>query len=504
MSAPTETKKFNSWVRPPVVVVMGHVDHGKTTMLDWYRKTSVALGESGGITQHIGAYEVAYKEKRITFIDTPGHESFSKMRSRGAKIADIAILVVAADDGVKSQTKEAIKIIKENNLSFVVAINKIDKPEANTQRVIQQLAEADVLVEEYGGKIPSVEISAKTGKNMEELLDVILLVAELEHLTADPGKHAEGVVIEARLDKRRGITATLLVRDGTLRRNDTVVVGSSLEAIKILENFRGERIDAAGPSLPARIVGLKILPVVGETFRGFSKKADAEAFVKTAPLQRVAAPPRVDIAEKGCMVFNIILKTDVAGSKEAIEDELKKLNTEAIGISILKSEVGDINETDVKLASATKLVTIVGFRVSLDASTRELAQNLNIRIITGDVIYELLDALKRAIEEMMPPIIERNDIGRAKILKVFKRDGARQVVGGRVEAGVAQHNALFEAQRAKNILGRGTIRELRMGRQTVTEVSKGSEFGLLVESSIPIEAGDILLIFKEVVTKRKL
>lgn len=508
-----ETKNEKVFIRPPIVVVMGHIDHGKTKILDWYRQTKVVEQESGGITQHIGAYEVEHKGRKITFIDTPGHEAFSKMRSRGANVADIAVLVVAADEGIKPQTKEAIDIIQKNNLTYVVAINKTDKPEANIDRIKQQLAEANILVESYGGKIPSVQISAKTGENMDDLLEVLLLLAELENLTAQPEKPGEGVVIEAHLDPKKGITSTLLLRDGGLKIGDTLVVGNSVETIKIFEDFLARPIEKAGPSSPVRIIGLAKTPLVGDTFRAFGSKDEAEEFAKT--VVREDKKPRLKLTkaeeEEGKPVFNLIIKADVLGSKEVLEESLKKIESSTIGLSILKSEVGNINETDIKSALATKLVTVIGFKVKVDASARELAERNNIRIVVGDVIYKVLDDVKGKMQEMIPPTVNRVDLGKAKILKIFsakggaasggKREGSKQVVGGRVEEGVIQKGAKIDIKRFREVVGTGTILELQRGKQPTDEVLKGSEFGVLADSKTQIQEGDVLEVYREEIVK---
>ncbi len=498
-----ETKKI--FQRPPIAVVMGHVDHGKTKILDWYRKTKVVESESGGITQHIGAYEVDHRGKKITFIDTPGHEAFSKLRSRGARVADIAILVIAADEGVKPQTKEAIDIINQNHLPFVVALNKIDKPEANPDRVKQELAKAEVLVESYGGKVPSVEVSAKDGKNMDDLLEVLLILAELEDLSADPEKPGEGVVIEAHRDPRRGTTVTLLVQDGTLSHEHVLVVGGAVETFKIFEDFLGHSIEKALPSTPVLVVGLNILPAAGESFKAFSSKKEAEAYRASAPLKK--EPQKISWAasgEEGRPVFNIILKADVSGSKEALEGMIGGINSDAIELRIIKSEVGDINESDVKTAQATNRVTIAGFRVGVDSSARKLAEEANIRIFTGEVIYELFDALKSEIEERIPPEVRRVLLGRAKILKIFNKEGQKQIIGGRVEEGTVKKGTKVEIRRNKERIGEGNVVELQRNKIPAPEVLQGSEFGMLLESRSEIREGDLLEVFVEEIIKKKL
>lgn len=497
-----ETKTM---VRPPIVVIMGHIDHGKTTILDWYRKTKVVDKESGGITQHIGAYEVMHHGKKITFIDTPGHEAFSKIRSRGAKIADIAILVVAAEEGVKPQTREAIQIIQQNNLPFVVALNKMDKPEANPERVKQELAKEEVLIESYGGKVPLVEISAKQGTRMDDLLEMLLLLAEIEHLDADPQKPAEGVVIEAHRDARRGVSTTLLVRNGTLKKQDFLVIGRILEPIKMLADFLGTDASEIGPSSPALLAGLNEVPMVGDLFYAFSTRSAAEEFMRSLPAEVPRETAKTSLPVKSEKpIFNVILKADVVGSKEALEDALQKLDSETVGIRVLKTEVGDIGEFDVKFALATERVTIIGFKVKVDSSTKELAKNNNIRIVTGEVIYDILDAIKKEMNELVPPEIKRTELGRAKILKIFKKDGARQIVGGRVEEGILQKGAKAEIKRAREVIGSGTIAQLQSQKRDVESVERGLEFGILIESKTALQEGDIVEIFKEEIIKQTL
>lgn len=499
------TNKIESIERAPIVVVMGHIDHGKTTILDWYRKANVVASESGGITQHIGAYEVVHGDKTITFIDTPGHEAFSKIRSRGARIADIAILVIAADEGVKPQTKEAIDIIGQSNIPFIVAFNKTDKAEANPERVKQELARENILVESYGGKVPSVEVSARKGTNMDVLLETILLLAEMQELKATPSKNAIGVVLETHRDPKRGVSATLLVQDGALKRHDIIVVNRSIETIKILDNFIGVQVDQIGPSAPALVAGLSQVPNVGEPFVAFSSKPKAQEYLKQLPPlpeQIKGASATAANGETQKPIFNIILKGDVVGSKEAIEESLKKLSSDIVGINIIRSEVGDITEDDIKLALATRLITVVAFKVRIDPSVRELAEKQNIHIVSGDIIYRLLDDVKKQIEEIIPPIVQRTNIGKLKVLKFFKKDGNKQIIGGRIDEGVARKGTYMEIMRNKEIIGKGIIIQLQQNKRDAEEVSSSNECGILADSSTVIQEGDVCQLYIEEEIKR--
>lgn len=485
--------------RAPIVVVMGHIDHGKTTLLDWYRKSKVVERESGGITQHIGAYEVVHHGKRLTFIDTPGHESFSKIRRRGASIADVAILAVAADDGVKPQTREAITVLKEANIPFAVAINKIDKPDANPERIKQELAKEEVLVEGYGGTVPAVETSGRTGQGMEELLETLLLMGEMQELTSDPDMPAEGVVIETERDPRRGATATVLVRNGTLRRGDAIVIGRAAEPVRILENFAGLARDALGPSSPARIAGLATLPSVGDTFLAFSSRSEAEAYTRALPPETTIngrSQGSSDKKEQKERTFSIILKSDVFGSQEALADALQMLSSPAVTVRLLSAGIGDINESDVKRALATRLVTIVGFRVRADPAARELARSQHIRIVIGTVIYDLLDRVKETVTDLIPPEVTRIDLGRVKILKIFKKEAGKQVVGGRVETGKIIKGASVDILRMKSVIGAGVIAGLQRGPQAVEEALQDTECGIAVESRTAIEETDELIAYQ--------
>lgn len=497
MKTETIVGKTNSeTTRPPIVVVMGHIDHGKTTLLDAIRKTKVAEKESGGITQAIGAYQIEHHGKKITFIDTPGHEAFSSMRTRGAHVADVAVLVVAADEGLKPQTEEAMRIIRENKMPFVVAINKIDKPNADPDRVKKELADKEVLVEGYGGTVPAAEISAKTAEGVDNLLETILLLAELEELKSDLGKGAEGVVIESHLDPRRGSAATLLIEDGVVNRGDFIVIGGQMAPVRIFENFMGQSIESASASEPIRIVGFEKVPELGERFMVFKTRSEAEK-QKAAKPQIETAASSASAPNRDQMVVNIILKTDVLGSKEAIESVLTKVTSPELSNRLLKSEVGDINESDVKLAAASRNTFIVGFKVKIPAAIKELADRNGVRIIVREIIYELVDEIKVTMLEMAPAEEKKVDLGKAKILALFKEEKNRQIVGGKVESGKAKRGGKFDIVRNNVKVGTGKIAGLQSHKNEAEEVAEGAEFGLLAEASISIAVGDILEIFTE-------
>ena len=497
MPKTTEVEKETERVtRPPIVVVMGHIDHGKTSLLDYIRKSAVAEKESGGITQHIGAYQTEHHGRRITFIDTPGHEAFSAMRIRGTHVADIAVLVVAADEGVKPQTEEAIQIIREAELPFVVAINKVDKPNSDPVRVKNQLAEKSILVEGFGGTVPVVELSAKTGEGVPALLETILLLAELEELESDPLKPGEGVVVESHLDPQRGATATLLVGDGTVRRGGYITVGKDVAPVRIFENFQGEAIEEAHAAEPIRIIGFPKAPALGEPFRMFNTRGEAEAWV-----QEVETPARqkerTAAAAPGKHIVHIVLKTDVLGSEEALVAALEKIGSDELGNRVVKSEVGDINESDIKLAAATKNTFVVGFRVKFPPALKELSERSGVTVVTGNIIYELLDSVRSMVLALAPAELRRVDMGTAKILALFKEDRAKQIVGGRVETGKIAKGARFDLVRNSLVIGAGKILELQSQHKAADEVPAGQEFGILADTEVFIAPGDTLTIFTE-------
>jgi translation initiation factor IF-2 len=431
-------KKENLKPRPPIVVVMGHIDHGKTTLLDQIRKTHVVEKESGGITQHIGAYQVVLPEgKKITFLDTPGHEAFSQMRSRGAKVADIAILVIDASEGLKPQTKEVISHIKKTDISTIIALNKMDKPGADPEKVKRELTKEDMMIESMGGKIPVVEVSAKTGKGIPELLELVLLMAEMEKLNAYFKKPAKGVDIESFLDNFRGPTATLILLEGILKTGDIVATSSAFTKIKNLESFQKTPLKEAFPSDPVVIFGFDQVPKVGEEFRAFSDLNEAQNYIQTSKASQ--ALPKETLAEgleetEGKKVLNIVLKTDVLGSSEAVEGILKNLPQDKVVLKILKSEVGNINESDLKLVKGERGL-ILGFRVKIDAIAKKMLEREKIKVMTFEVIYDLVEEIRNLMEKTLEMESIITDLGKLKVLVKFFSEGNRQIVGGKVIEG---------------------------------------------------------------------
>ena len=486
-------------MRPPIVVVMGHIDHGKTALLDQIRKTRVMEKESGGITQHIGAYQVEEKGKKITFIDTPGHEAFSLMRSRGAKVADIAILVIDGCEGIKPQTKEVISHIKEAEIPVIVAINKVDKPGVNPEKVKGELSKEDMLVESMGGKIPCVEVSAQTGQGIPELLDMILLVAEMEGLEADPQKPGEGVIIESYLDNFRGPTATLLLTNGSLKSGDIVGTLTAYTKIKSLEDFLKKAIREALPSTPVIIFGFNDVPRVGEEFKVFLDIDSAEIYTKSL---EVKASEVLEVAEDQ-RFLNLILKTDVAGSIEAIEGILKNLPQDKIILRIVKSEVGNINESDLKLAKGRR-VFIMGFRVKIDPIAKKVAEREKIKTMTFEVIYDLVEGIRKLMEKNMETKDVRTDLGKMKVLVKFLADKNRQILGGKITEGEIRKGALIEVFRNEEKVGQGKIVNLQRNKKDADVVSKGEECGILFEGDTKAEERDILLIYTKERRKEEL
>ena len=507
---PNNSNNAGKNTRPPIVVVLGHVDHGKTKLLDVIRKTKIAEGESGGITQHIGAYQTDIKGKTITFLDTPGHEAFSAIRSRGAKVADIAVLVVAADESIKPQTKEAIKIIKSEKMPFVVAINKIDKEGANVQKVKQDLAAEEVLVEDWGGKVPVVEISAKQNKGITELLEMILLIADLEDLKEDLSAPAEGIIIESNMDKRRGNVATALIHKGVLKLGDWIVAGTVTGKIKAMEGFTGASIIQARPSQPVRIIGWSSAPNIGIELVSAETKEDAirisEDNANLSPLLSFFSEAQESPDNK--KMLNIVFKSDVTSSLEAIDSILKTIESDEVGYRVIGYDIGNINEADIQTAMAGK-GQVIGFRIAIDESTKKLAERDGIKVNKFDVIYELIEYVREQMAELLGPTVAKIPLGKIKVLAVFKKDPKFQIIGGKVLSGKVVRGVFLDAVRNGSIICSGKIGQLQHDKEDFAEVKEGLEAGIKLEMipSCPfqeIQVGDVLEIYEEKKTARTL
>jgi len=496
-------KNTASLARPPIIVIMGHIDHGKSKLLDYIRKTSDVETEAGGITQHLSAYEVDHKTKdgaikRITFLDTPGHEAFTKMRSRGVTTADIAILVVSAEDGVKTQTREALAAIKSAEIPFIVAINKVDLPNADVNRTKQDLAENEVFVEGYGGDVPCVAISAKTGKGIDELLDMMLLVAEIEELQGDPGKSARGVVIESSIDPKSGISATLVIMDGHLKKGMWISAEESISPVRVILNFKGEHIGEARFSSPVRIIGWNTLPPAGATFHAWKTKKDAEKDAKEWHERKSDNTGIASSEDKNITLIPIIIKTDVAGTLEAVEKEVRRLDKENIQFKIIHKGAGNISENDIKLLSGAVNPIVAGFNVKVDASARTLAEKFGVIIELFAIIYKLSEWLEAEMTKRAPRMVIDETAGMAKILKVFSSAKTKQVIGGKVTEGILSQRSEVKIIRRGNVIGKGKIVELQTHKVKTDKVDEGNEFGAMIESSLEIAAGDVIEAFASV------
>ena len=501
--------------RAPIVTVMGHVDHGKTSLLDYIRKENVIAGESGGITQHIGAYGVRLESgERITFLDTPGHEAFTAMRARGTKVTDIAIIVVAADDDVMPQTKEAISHAQAAGVPIIFAINKIDKPNANPDKIKERLAGMNLLVEEWGGKIQSQDISAKKGIGVQELLEKVLLEAEVLELKANPNKAAIGTVVEAALDKGRGYVSTVLVENGTLHVGDYVLAGTNSGKIRAMQDERGKKVKEAGPSTPITILGLDGAPQAGDKFYVFEDEKEAKQIVaKRAQLQReqsVRTQRHITLDEIGRRIalgdfkqLNIILKGDVDGSVEALTDSFQKLSTEEIQISIIHKGVGAITESDVLLASASDAI-IIGFNVRPMTNARALAEKESIDIRTYSIIYDAINDLKDAMEGMLSPVFKEEVTGTVEIRELFKISKVGTIAGCMVTDGKIYRNSKIRLIRDNVVIYTGELSSLKRFKDDVKEVSKGYDCGLQIKNYNDIHEGDVIEAYQEVAVKKKL
>ena len=497
--------------RAPVVTIMGHVDHGKTSLLDYIRHSSVTEGEFGGITQHIGAYQINNKGKKITFIDTPGHAAFTEMRARGASITDIVIIIVAADDGVMPQTIEAIDHAKAANVPIIVAVNKIDKPGADPEKVIAEVAEHGLIPEEWGGDTIYSKISAKTGEGVDKLLENILLLSEMSELKANPSRYALGTVIESKLDKSMGSTVTLLVQNGTLRLGDPIVVGTTYGKVRTLKNDLGEEVVEALPSTPVEITGLNEVPEAGDRFMAYSSEKEARTIAENRKEQAKlkknknnTAPTLDDIfnrIKEGAKEINVVLKTDVTGTEEAVKNALEKIQVEDVRVKIIRSGVGAVTESDIVLASASNAI-VIGFNVRPNAKTIETAKEYNVDIRLYNIIYKLVEELEDAMKGMLDPEYEEEILGQAEVRQLFKFSKVGTIAGCMVIDGIITNNAKARIIRDGVVIYDGNINSLQREKDQAKEVKKGFECGITVEKFNDIKPQDIIEAYKIVEVKR--
>ncbi len=501
-------------LRPPVITVMGHVDHGKTTLLDAIRETDVTAGEAGGITQHIGAYQVEINGQKITCLDTPGHEAFTSMRARGAQATDIAILVVAADDGIMPQTVEAINHAKAAGVPIIVAVNKIDKPNAQPERVKQELTQHGLLVEEWGGDVIAVEVSALKKENLDELLEMVLLTAEMEELKANPNRRANGIIIEAELDRGRGPVATVLVKNGTLKVGDAIVAGLASGRVRAMINDQGDRVEEAGPATPVEVLGLSAVPNAGDVMevleddqavRGIAEKRKDKR--RADELSKTTAVNLEDlfnqIQEGEIKDLNIVIKADVQGSIEALKDSLIKLSTDEVQVNAVHGGVGGITETDVMLAAASNAI-IIGFNVRPGANAKKVADKEQVDIRTYRVIYKAIEDVKKAMEGLLDPDYKEVVLGQVEVRDIFKVPKVGVIAGAYVSEGKVLRNAKVRLLRDGNIIKEGDISSLKRFKDDVREVAEGYECGIGIEDYNDIKVGDIMEIYDYEEVKRTL
>ncbi len=489
--------------RPPVIAIMGHIDHGKSTLLDYIRKSNSVDKEAGGITQHLSAYEVDHttkdgKTRKITFLDTPGHEAFCSIRKRGANVADMAILIVSAEDGVKPQTLEALSCIKDDNLPYIVAINKIDKPGANVEFTKQNLAENEIYLEGYGGDISYCPISAKLGDGVEDLLDTALLFSDILELKAVRHKQGEGIIIESSLDSKKGISATLIIKSGTIKTGSYLVSGSSISSVRIMEDYNGKQINEASFSSPVKIIGWDSMPLVGATFKTFQSK-DSAMQAKDAP-QTTTKNLESANNTPSSLVIPIIIKADASGSIDAIKFQIQKADYDKskINIKIVNEGLGQITETDVKMVGGGNLGIILGFNTSVDKKAEILAEKYGTTIKIFNIIYNLSDWLKEIIVTRTPKSVVEETLGTSKILKTFSQSKDRQLVGARVLTGLISVGSNVKILRRENLLGYGRVIELQQQKMKASVVHEESEYGAMLDSKIEVSPGDILESFHKV------
>ncbi|MBM6664521.1 translation initiation factor IF-2 [Flavonifractor plautii] len=500
-----EDKEEDLLPRAPVVVVMGHVDHGKTSLLDYIRNAHVAAGEAGGITQHIGAYQVEVQGKPITFLDTPGHEAFTAMRARGAMITDVAILVVAADDGIMPQTVESINHAKAANIPVIVAINKMDKPEANPERIKEQLTKYELVPEEWGGETIICPISAKTGEGIDNLLEMVNLTAEMQELKANPNRSAHGAVIEARLDKGRGPVATLLVQNGTLHQGDVIIAGTAVGRVRAMTNARGEKLTEAGPSVPVEIIGMSEVPGAGDDFHAVADERMARELVEqrkheqkmaaSGPVGKVSLEDLFSQIKQGEMKdLNIIVKADVQGSAEAVKASLEKISNDEVRVRVIHCAVGAINESDVMLATTSNAI-IVGFNVRPDSNAKETAARNKVDMRMYRVIYDCINEIETAMKGMLAPKFKEVELGQAEVRNVFRITGVGMVAGCYVTNGKMQRGAQMRLLRDNVVIYDGSIASLQRFKDSVKEVAAGYECGITFEKFQDIKEGDVIEAF---------
>lgn len=496
--------------RPPIVTIMGHVDHGKTTLLDYIRNTHVVDKEFGGITQHIGAYQTKYKDELITFIDTPGHAAFTEMRARGASVTDIVIIIVAADDGVKPQTKEAVDHALSANVPIIVAVNKIDKPDANIERVLTEMAEIGITPEAWGGDIPFINISAHTGEGVELLLETILTIAEVNELKANPNRYAVGAVIESRLDKNVGGIASFLIQNGTLRLGDPIVVGTSYAKVRTMKNDRGESIVLAGPSTPVEITGLTENPSAGDKFMAFETEAEAKnvaqkrrdaAKINAGRDKKVSLDDLFASVDAGNKEINVVLKADVRGSEEAVKNALEKIKEKDVSVKVIRSGIGAISESDVVLASASNAI-IIGFNVVASNNAKDIAKDNNIDIRLYTIIYKLVEDIEAAINGMLDPEYEEKVLGSAEVRKIFKFSKIGNIAGSYITSGIVKNGAMARVIRDGVVIASDeVIASLQREKDTVKEVKKGFECGITLEKFNDFKEGDTIEAYEMVEVK---
>lgn len=497
-------------LRPPVITVMGHVDHGKTTLLDYIRKSHVAAGEAGGITQAIGAYQIDYNGSKITFIDTPGHAAFTAMRARGASVTDIVIIVVAADDGVMPQTKEAVEHAVSAGVPIVVAVNKMDKPDANPDKIMQEMAELNLTPEAWGGNTPFVNISAVTGDGIDKLLDTVLAIAEVSELKANPDRYAIGTVIETRADKALGSVASILIQNGTLRLGDPIVAGTVYGRIRTLKNDQGVNIISAAPSTPVEITGLNGSPAAGDKFMAFESEKEAKEIAEKREIEAKNQKQKKEVVsfddlfnkiKGGAKEIKVVLKCDVRGSEEAVKSALEKLSTDEVKIKVIRSGIGGITESDVILANASDAV-VIGFNVVPSNITKDVAKEYGVEIRLYQIIYKLVEEMELAMKGMLDPEYEEKVLGTAAIKRMFKFSKVGSIAGCIVTSGIIKNKAQVRVIRDGVIIYDGIIASLQREKDTVKEVKNGLECGITIENFNDLKEGDIFEVYENVEVKR--